>query len=94
MQEGGASYGTHYAKSTDTIMVNDAKVLDELESATASVIIIDKVLIPPVGTPTISVVNNGGGTVTVTFEGTLQSAPTVNGPWSDCGWCKSADNSG
>ena len=33
--------------------------------------------------PAISVVNNGDGTVTVTFEGTLQSAPTVNGPWSD-----------
>jgi len=35
--------------------------------------------------PTISVVNNGDGSVTVTFEGTLQSAPTVNGPWSDVG---------
>ena len=23
--------------------------------------------------------------MTVTFEGTLQSAPTVNGPWSDVG---------
>ena len=33
--------------------------------------------------PTISVVNNGDGTVTVTFEGTLQTAPTVNGPWQD-----------
>ena len=30
-------------------------------------------------------VDNGDGTVTVTFEGTLQSAPTVNGPWSDLG---------
>ncbi len=47
--------------------------------------VIDKVLIPPVGAPTISVVNNGDGTVTVTFEGTLQMAPTVNGPWSDLG---------
>ncbi len=84
-QEGGTSYETHYAKSTDTIMVNDAKVLDELDSAASSVIIIDKVLIPPVGAPTISVVNNGDGTVTMTFEGTLQSAPTVNGPWSDMG---------
>jgi uncharacterized surface protein with fasciclin (FAS1) repeats len=84
-QQGGTSYETHYAKSTDTIMVNDAKVLDELDSAASSVIIIDKVLIPPVGAPTISVVNNGDGTVTVTFEGTLQSAPTVNGPWSDLG---------
>ena len=33
--------------------------------------------------PTISVVNNGDGSVTVTFEGTLQSADSVNGPWSD-----------
>ena len=31
----------------------------------------------------LSVVNNGDGTVTVTFEGTLQSADSVNGPWSD-----------
>ena len=33
--------------------------------------------------PAISVVNNGDGTVTVTFEGTLQSAASVNGPWTD-----------
>ena len=33
--------------------------------------------------PTISIVNNGDGTVTVTFEGRLQAAPTVNGPWQD-----------
>jgi hypothetical protein len=33
--------------------------------------------------PTISIVNNGDGTVTVTFEGTLQAAATVNGPWVD-----------
>jgi len=33
--------------------------------------------------PAISVVNNGDGTVTVTFEGTLQSADSVNGPWTD-----------
>ena len=31
--------------------------------------------------PTLSVVNNGDGTVT--FEGRLQAAPTVNGPWQD-----------
>ncbi len=36
-----------------------------------------------VSTPTLSVVNNGDGTVTVTFEGTLQAAPTVNGPWEN-----------
>jgi hypothetical protein len=34
-------------------------------------------------TPTISVVNNGDGSVTVTFEGTLQAATSVNGPWAD-----------
>jgi hypothetical protein len=35
--------------------------------------------------PTISIVNNGDGTVTVTFEGELQAAPTVNGPWQNVG---------
>ena len=35
--------------------------------------------------PALSVVNNGDGTVTVTFEGKLQAAPTVNGPWQDSG---------
>jgi len=34
-------------------------------------------------TPTLSVVNNGDGTVTVTYTGTLQAAPAVNGPWED-----------
>jgi hypothetical protein len=33
--------------------------------------------------PALSVVSNGDGTVTITFEGKLQSAPTVNGPWED-----------
>ena len=33
--------------------------------------------------PTISVVRNDDDTVTVTFDGTLQAAPTVNGPWQD-----------
>ena len=33
--------------------------------------------------PGLSVVNNGDGTVTITFEGTLQAAPTVNGPWEN-----------
>ena len=31
----------------------------------------------------ISVARNADGTVTVTFDGTLQTAPTVNGPWTD-----------
>ena len=33
--------------------------------------------------PTLSIVNNGNGTVTVTFEGKLQAAALVNGPWAD-----------
>jgi len=33
--------------------------------------------------PSLSVVNNGDGTVTITFEGKLQTAETVNGPWQD-----------
>jgi hypothetical protein len=38
---------------------------------------------PAVDTPALSIVNNGDGTVTVTFEGKLQGALTVNGPWAD-----------
>jgi hypothetical protein len=33
--------------------------------------------------PTISIVNNGDGTATVTFEGKLQAAPAATGPWVD-----------
>ena len=33
--------------------------------------------------PTISIVNNGDGTATLTFEGKLQAAAAVNGPWAD-----------
>jgi len=35
------------------------------------------------GKPTISLVRNDDGTITVTFTGKLQAAPTVNGPWQD-----------
>ena len=33
--------------------------------------------------PSLSYVINGDGTATVTFEGTLQQAASVNGPWVD-----------
>jgi hypothetical protein len=33
--------------------------------------------------PAISVVRNADGSLTVTFDGKLQAAPTVNGPWQD-----------
>ena len=39
----------------------------------------------PVLIPTLSYVLNGDGTATVTFEGTLQLAAKVNGPWVDVG---------
>jgi len=39
----------------------------------------------PVDGPALSIVNNGDGTITVTFEGRLEAAPTVNGPWQDSG---------
>ena len=35
--------------------------------------------------PALSIVNNGDGTVTVTFEGRLEAATSVNGPWQDSG---------
>ena len=34
-------------------------------------------------TPALSIVNNGDGTATLTFEGKLQAAAAVNGPWAD-----------
>jgi len=37
----------------------------------------------PIEPPTLSIVNNGDGSVTVTFEGRLQAANSVNGPWAD-----------
>jgi hypothetical protein len=33
--------------------------------------------------PSISLVRNADGTLTVTYTGKLQTAPTVNGPWAD-----------
>ncbi|MBS33815.1 MAG: hypothetical protein CMO68_05340, partial [Verrucomicrobiales bacterium] len=39
----------------------------------------------PATPPALSIVNNGDGTVTVTFEGRLEAAATVNGPWQDTG---------
>jgi hypothetical protein len=35
------------------------------------------------GKPTISLARNGDGTLTVTFTGKLQAAPTPNGPWQN-----------
>jgi len=39
----------------------------------------------PAPAPSLSIVNNGDGTLTVTFEGRLEAAASVNGPWQDTG---------
>ena len=65
-------------------MINNATVLDELDTSASSVIIIDKVLLPPGDEPpSISINNNEDGTATVTFTGTLQTSEFLTGPWSD-----------
>jgi hypothetical protein len=33
--------------------------------------------------PAVAVVKNADGSLTITFDGTLQTAPTVKGPWTD-----------
>ncbi|MDB4805064.1 hypothetical protein OAH16_00510 [bacterium] len=33
--------------------------------------------------PAVAVVKNADGSLTITFDGTLQTAPTINGPWID-----------
>ena len=78
----------HVARSADEIKAIYNKGVEGEDASKAAVTIPDFVepgeIVEPGGdAPAISVVNNGDGTVTVTFEGTLQSAPTVNGPWSD-----------
>jgi len=46
--------------------------------ATAEFAVAGQVAPPPLG-----FANNGDGTITLTFEGRLQTAPTINGPWQD-----------
>jgi hypothetical protein len=36
-----------------------------------------------VAAPELGFVNNGDGTITLSFEGRLQIAPTIDGPWKD-----------
>jgi len=66
---------------------SDAELVFSATADGDATLLLDAVSVSKAGAggdaPTISVVNNGDGTVTVTFEGTLQSADSVNGPWSD-----------
>ena len=57
-----------------------AAVYGKTASATGLVTLVGDA---PAGAPSISVVRNADGTLKVTFEGKLQAAPTVNGPWQD-----------
>jgi hypothetical protein len=57
-----------------------AAVYGKTASATGLVNLVGET---PAGGPTISIANNGDGTVTVTYTGTLQAAPAANGPWED-----------
>ena len=57
-----------------------AAVYGKTASATGLVTLVGDA---PAGAPSISVVRNADGTLTVTFDGKLQAAPTVNGPWQD-----------
>jgi len=76
----------HTARSAADIESIYAKGVTGSDVTKASVTIPDFVepgeIVEP-DEPTISLVRNGDGTVTVTYTGTLQSAATVNGPWED-----------
>jgi len=56
-----------------------AAVYGKTASATGLVTLVGEAA----GKPTISLVRNDDGTITATFTGKLQAAPTVNGPWQD-----------
>ena len=77
MNEGGGGDNLAVAWTTGDPVVNDALPISG-EYLSPWIILGE-----PADTPALSVVNNGDGTVTVTFEGTLQAAPTVNGPWEN-----------
>ena len=76
----------HVARGADEIESIYAKGVAGSDVTKASVTIPDFVepgeIVEP-DAPTISLVRNGDGTVTVTYTGTLQAAATVNGPWED-----------
>jgi hypothetical protein len=77
MNEGGGGDNLAVAWTTGDPVANDALPISG-EYLSPWIILGE-----PTDTPALSVVNNGDGTVTITFEGTLQSADSVNGPWSN-----------
>jgi hypothetical protein len=76
----------HVARGADEIQSIYNKGIGGEDASKAAVTIPD--FVEPEETvepdaPTISLVRNGDGTVTVTYTGTLQAAATVNSPWED-----------
>jgi hypothetical protein len=72
----------HVARSAEDIQSIYKKGLGGEDVSKASVTI-PAFVEPGTVEPEISVVRNADGTVTVTYTGKLQSAPSVNGPWED-----------
>ena len=65
---------------------SDAELVFSATADGDATLLLDAVSVSKAGagdTPSISVVNNGDGTVTVTFEVKLQAAAAVDGPWAD-----------
>jgi len=78
-ETGGSAHLEWYSIDLDTdtnVLINDPNTADSIKAYRT-------MAAPPATPPTISVVNSGDGTITVTFEGKLQAASTVNGPWAD-----------
>ena len=76
------------ARSADEIQAIYKQGLAGEDASTAAVTIPDfvepiDIVDPEPVDPTISLVREDDGTITVTFTGKLQAAPTVNGPWED-----------
>jgi hypothetical protein len=74
----------HVARSAEDIQAIYKKGLGGEDISKVSMTIPDFVE-PGAVEPEIGVVRNADGTVTVTYTGKLQAAPTVNGPWEDVG---------
>ena len=69
--------------ATVTVTVGEGESLWYMHLEDGSGGVSGMIIRPAADTPALSIVNNGDGTVTVTFEGKLQAAAAVNGPWAD-----------
>lgn len=83
---GGGVYdatGNHFEGAIDAVAIfNKAIPGDRVEEHFRAGREGGSIAEPPVGDPTISIANDGGN-IGITYEGTLQSADSVTGPYSD-----------